>query len=159
MKKNHLMKYILCLLALLAPMAMPSQAHAASCSFVSIAGVVFGSYNVFDTVSLDVTGTLTYSCTGLDANDAIVIELSAGSSGLGINRSMSQGNEKLFYNIYLDPGHSAVWGNGTSGTTTYGPIMPPNNTNQTVTMFGRIPARQNVSMGDYADTIVATILF
>jgi len=157
--KKRLPKWLLFFAASLSPALFAASASAASCSFVSTMGVSFGAYDVFDPLPLDATGSLTFNCTGLGPGETILIELSAGSSGSALSRSMYQTSQQLSYNIFLDAAHNSIWGNGTSGTSAYGPVTPPNGTNQTVTMFGRIPARQNVSVGLYADSIIATILF
>ena len=38
-------------------------------------------------------------------------------------------------------------------------VYPPAATNQTITIYGRIPARQDVPRGTYSDSLVVTILF
>jgi len=50
-----------------------------------------------------------------------------------------------------------VWGDGTSGTVTLSGVGTGITANTTV--YGRIPARQNVRVGHYVDNIVVTVNF
>lgn len=162
MAKNRApLRYIqaLGLAAALGSSLLPAEARAASCSFTDVAGVSFGVYNVFNPSPLDSTGSITFLCSGVGAGDSIVIELSAGGAASALQRRMTHLGSVLYYNLYLDAGFNAVWGNGAAGTARYGPVTPPSGIDQTLTIFGRIPARQNVQTGTYNDTIIATILF
>ena len=142
-------------LALLA-FGAPSPALAqlgANCS-ISTTGVAFGSYDVFVGTPRTSTGTITYSCTvGL----SIRIELGMGSSGTYAARTMRQASEALDYNLYRDSNYATVWGDGSGGTGVFTgtTLLAPGN----VTVYGRLPAGQNVSAGAYSDTVVATIVF
>lgn len=129
-----------------------------SCSFASTVGVSFGSYDVFQATPLDSMGSLTYLCQGVGTSDSIVIQLSRGSSFSYAPRTLLFGGWSLGYNLYLDAARTLVWGDGASGTNRYGPIHP-SEIQTALAVYGRIPARQNVAAGHYADTIVATIVF
>ena len=64
----------------------------------------------------------------------------------------------LGYNVFTSPSMAVVWGDGTGGTSTVamGPV-PGRRPLRPVTIYGRIPAGQNVSAGTYSDTLVVTI--
>ena len=128
----------------------------ASCS-ISVTSVAFGSYNVFNTSALDSSGSITYSCNN-QANH-ISISLGQGSSGTFSSRSMTKGGETLSYNLFMDAARTSIWGDGTSGTSVYIRSNPPNNSNVSLPIFGRITAAQDVSAGSYSDTVLATINF
>jgi spore coat protein U-like protein len=146
--------------AALALTLAPAAARATtSCSFTSVVGVAFGSYDVFGTSPVDSAGSLTFVCYGVGATDTIVIELSRGSATSFSPRQLVFATSALSYNLYLDAARTSVWGDGTSGTSRYGPTSPVSGSPVTVSIFGRVPAGQNVSVGSYGDTIVATILF
>jgi spore coat protein U-like protein len=88
----------------------------------------------------------------------IVVQLGAGSAGAFSPRTMLRSGEPLNYNLYLDAARTQVWGNGTSGTSTHSnsnfalfPVVVP--------IYARIFAGQNVTVGSYSDTVVATIVF
>ena len=78
-------------------------------------------------------------------------------SGNGM-RAMSNGPHSLAYNVYLDAARTIVWGDGSNGTSAYGPVKPNPGTN-TVWIYGRIFARQNVTVGTYSDTLTVTIVY
>ena len=130
-------------------------AQAASCT-ISVTSVAFGSYNVFTTTSDDSTGTVSYTCNSTAAN--ISISLSRGSSSSFSPRTLRKGSEVLNYNLYRNAARTNIWGDGTSGTSVYSRPNPPNN-GVNVTIYGRIPALQDVSAGNYSDTISAVINF
>jgi spore coat protein U-like protein len=69
------------------------------------------------------------------------------------------GSEVLSYNLYLDSTRTTIWGDGTGGSQTYTRSNPPTNQNIKVSVFGRIPAGQDVSAGSYSATVTATIFF
>ncbi len=130
-----------------------------SCTFSTVVGVSFGSYDVFDVFPLDSAGGLTFVCQGVGAADTIVIDLGRGNAGTFLPRQMLGVGTALTYNLYLDAARSAIWGDGTSGSSHYGPVTPTSGIGVTVPIYGRVPARQNVAAGSYADTIVVTIVF
>jgi spore coat protein U-like protein len=131
-------------------------AQAPSCT-ISTTSVAFGNYNVFTTTPDDSTGTITYRCNSTAAN--ISISLSDGSSTTFSPRTLRKGSEVLSYNLYRNAARTQIWGNGTGGTSVYTQSNPPNNQNVNVTVYGRIPALQDVSAGNYTDTVSAVINF
>lgn len=138
---------------------LPNSAHAASCSFTTIVGVNFGTYQVFNASPLDSTGSITLYCTGVQPMDLFTIELGPGASGNASNRYMLNGAVMLNYNLYLDAPRSTIWGNGSNGTTALGPLSIDDQTPTTWTVYGRIPAMQNVPAGNYSDTVLVTVQF
>jgi spore coat protein U-like protein len=159
MTKSTTWKSLLASSVALAAGLLSAGARAASCSITDISGVSFGSYDVFDLAPLDSTGVLTFVCNGLSQGDALAIALSAGGASSPYSRRMARPGAHLAYNLFLDPARTAVWGDGAGGSALYGPVTPPSGVSQTVIIYGRVPARQNVSVGLYADTVIATILF
>jgi spore coat protein U-like protein len=131
-------------------------AQSPSCT-ISVTSVAFGNYNVFTTTSDDSTGTITYRCNSRASN--ISISLSDGSSSTYTPRTLRKGSEILQYNLYRNAARTTIWGNGTGGTSVYTDANPPNNSNVTLTVYGRIPAQQDVSAGNYTDTVSAVINF
>ena len=125
----------------------------AACT-LSATPVAFGPYDVFQVGPTDSTGTITYRCNNND--HGIRIAISAGSSGTFTNRTLKNGTENLLYNLFYG-GFGQVWGDGTSGTTTYFLHNPANNQNIVITVYGRAPAGQDVAVGSYTDTVVVTL--
>jgi spore coat protein U-like protein len=115
----------------------------------------FGDYNVLSATPKTTTGTVTFQCT-LGVN--IIVTLSRGSSSTFNPRTMRNGAEVLNYNLYREATYQTIWGDGTGGTqshTQFAALLVP----VTVTVYGRVPAGQNVAAGSYSDSVVATIIF
>lgn len=134
--------------------ARPAGA-AAKCTITTTSNVAFGTYDVFGVAPLDITGVVTINCNG--AARSVTVDLSSGNAPSFSPRYMIMGSEHLNYNLYSDAARTLVWGDGTGGTTHYGPVDPANGVNINLTIYGRIPAGQDLTAGTYTDTIVATV--
>ena len=66
---------------------------------------------------------------------------------------------QLQYNLYKDAAYAQIWGNGTGGTVTLVNTNSGSGVGPTHTIYGRIPAGQDLPVGVYTDTIVITITF
>jgi spore coat protein U-like protein len=150
------------LLALL--LAAPSLAHAViTCSFSSTPGMAFGAYDDASAVATDSSSSVVVRCIRiLGTNNAnVVLQLGpSASSGTVATRQMASGANRMNYNLYRDAGRSQVWGQ-TSGTDTVtintGNIGNGQSTDVTFTIFGRVPALQNVAPGAYSDSVQMTV--
>jgi spore coat protein U-like protein len=142
---STLLRLLACSAALVA-----LAAHAATCS-VSTIGVNFGSYNVFNTVPTDITGSVSVTC---NKSSPFTLSLSTGS-GTFAARTMKNGTNILNYNLFSNATHLTIWGDGSSGTST----ISATSASATFTVYGRIPARQNVRAGSYSDVITVTVTF
>ena len=129
----------------------------AACTLSSTA-VSFGSYDVFSTSPLDSTGSITYNCTSGGGTN-ITISLNKGGASTFNPRRMLKGGVALNYNLYREAARTNIWGDGTGGTQTYNNPSAPADTNVTVTIYGRIPAQQDVTAGSYSNSILATANF
>lgn len=149
-------KRLLIMLVLVIGTLYASDAHAQACT-ISATSVNFGPYNVFNGANVDSTGTVTYRCNGSAHN--ISVGLTQGTSATFNPRQMQKGGEVLTYNLFLDASRTTIWGDATSGTSVYQIGNPPNNTNVNLTVYGRVPAGQDVSAGPFSDTVTAVINF
>ena len=122
---------------------------AAACS-ASTQAVSFGAYSPLSSTALDGVGTIGVTC---DSALAFTIKLSAGN-GTVDQRQMVSGASQLGYNLYVDAARLIIWGDGVNGST-----MSATGPNADLTVYGRIPALQNVVAGAYADTIVVTVTY
>ena len=119
------------------------------------------SFGVYDpvvanaTAPLDGTGAVIVTCT---KGAGTSIDLGLGTNPTGSTRRMTAGGgDFLTYQLYQDSGRTTVWGSGGSaGQTIAG---APSKAPRTFTVFGRVPAGQDVPAGSYADTVIATINF
>jgi spore coat protein U-like protein len=148
-------KLACCVFVVSSTLAATARVEAA-CT-VSATGVSFGTYDVFTSGADTSTGTITYRCAASTA--AVQITISTGASPTYTPRTLVKGGEKLQYNLYQDSAYLTIWGDGTGGTGTYTRANPPKNQDVILTIFGRVPAQQDVSVGNYNDTLVVTINF
>lgn len=158
-------------LLLLACALHGSGAQAAQCS-VSSSDVAFGVYDPLSGAAISSNGAVTVSCTytGLDIlfGFQVTLDLSTGSSNTYIARTMKRAIEALNYNLYKDPPHAIVFGNGSGGTQDVTLCFPgffnncngnPSTSPVTVPVYGLLPAAQDISAGAYSDTIITTLTF
>lgn len=125
-----------------------------ACS-ISATALAFGNYDPTVGTPDDATSTISVHCTnGTQYN----VGLNAGTApGASVtSRKMSAGANVLNYSLYQDSGRATNWGNtvGTdtlSGTAAASPAS--------LTVYGRIPSGQNVPVGNFTDTITATITY
>ncbi|WP_395331235.1 spore coat U domain-containing protein [Novosphingobium sp. BL-8H] len=124
-----------------------------SCT-VTATGLAFGNYNPLSSTPLDATSTITVNCT---TGTVYTVGLNAGTtSGATVTtRQMLLSANALNYTLYRDSGRTNNWGN-TPGTDTPGSVTATTAAG-TLTVYGRIPALQNVPAGSYTDTVTVTV--
>ena len=134
----------------------------ANCT-VSTVGITMGAYDpVVAHVStpLDANGSVTVACT---AGATTTIGMDQGSNPTATStaalpeRQMADGPNALRYDLYQDSARTTVWGDvGTPAVVSYNSVgFAPT----TFTIFGQVPAGQDVNVGTYSDTVTATISF
>jgi spore coat protein U-like protein len=69
---------------------------------------------------------------------------------------MNNGANTLTYNIYTSASRSIVWGDGHGGSSSQTAYK---NSTTTLSLFGQIPAGQDVATGTYTDNLDATVNF
>ncbi len=137
----------------------------ANCT-ISTGALDFVSYDpVVTNASVGQTGsgTVTIACTKGSAPN---ITLGLGTNASGSVRRMTNGTDFLSYELYQPPTNVAgaacgaltqVW--GTSGAAIFTPTSPPGMTARNYNVCGSIAAAQNIGVGAYTDTVVATVNF
>src|SRR6516165_1746097 len=140
--------------ALIIAMA-PFSAHA-TCSLTSTT-ILFGSYDIFNSAPLDTLGQIIFRCGNNDHN--VSISLDKGGAPTFDPRRMLNGASTLNYNLYLDAARTTIWGDGTGGTQNFFVRNPTNNQDVSIPLYGRIPAGQSTSAGNYSNTLTVTINF
>ena len=118
----------------------------------------FGNYDPVTanaTAPLDGIGTVTVTCTkGAPAK----VGLNTGGNAQGTTRRMSQGAaEYLTYELYKEASHTTVWGD--TADTALDLVAAPSRDPRTFTVYGRVAAAQDATVGNYTDTVVATVNF
>jgi spore coat protein U-like protein len=112
----------------------------------------FGTYTL---VQLDGTSTVTVTCSA-GTNFKVGLNAGTGSGATVSARKMTSGSNSLNYGMYRDSNRSLNWGN-TPGTDTVNGTGT--GSAQAFTLYGRIPANQSSPVGNYSDTITATVTF
>lgn len=119
--------------------------------------LAFGSTGVL-TGAVDAQSTVKVTCTtGAPYN----IGLDAGANESSANdvttRRMTDGaSHYVNYSMFTTSGHNSVWGDSIGSNT-----VSSNGTGseQSFTVYGRVPAQTTPQAGDYADTVVVTVTY
>jgi spore coat protein U-like protein len=147
-------------------LAQFSQAATVVNCTASATGIAFGIYNPLSAVATASTGSLKVTCNGSgtgSANVTLNVTLSTGLSGSYATRKMFSGVNVLNYNIYWSTAYNQIIGDGTGGSFAgaAGPFpVPAGGSNfATGTLYGLIPATQDVAPGGYSDVITVTVTY
>ena len=109
-------------------------------------------------VPLDTTATLTVQCT---STTPYSVALNAGTNAGGnanfTARSVRNGIKTLGYQLYTDSLRAVVWGDGTNLTA---PVVGlGTGSNQSLTIYGRLPSLTGAAPGTYTDTVTVTVTY
>jgi spore coat protein U-like protein len=133
----------------------------ASCT-VSVASLNFGTVPGPITANVDATATITALCT---ATTPYAIGLGNGLHASGGQRRMqSSSSTYVNYGLYTDSGRADAWGSASSTTScTNGAntcaLGTGTGSNQTITVYGRVPPQSTVTAGSYQDSVVVTLTY
>lgn len=156
-------------------MCLAAPLRAAQCS-IQTTGLSFGTYDPLGPAADTANGTLRLTCSATKNNErrngfSASIALSTGSSGSYAARTLRTAADTLRYNLYLDAAYTTVFGDGTGGSLASslcyrGSRRDPcggsglaSGTPHNVTVYGRIPAGQDIAPGGFIDNLVATVTF
>ena len=146
-----------------------SASVAANCT-ISTSAVAFGPYDpVVANASSDLNGngSVSIACTKGSAPN-ITLDLGAHASGSQRNMKITGGGTDLLaYELYQPPNTtpntactfpgSQVW--GTAGSAIFTPTAPGSKASRTYNVCGTVAQGQDVGVGSYQDTVVATVNF
>jgi spore coat protein U-like protein len=125
---------------------------------ITTAPVAFGAYDSVTAnaaAPLDGVGTVVVTCT---KGSPAKVGLGVGANAQGTTRRMGPGpNDYLTYELYQDSAHAIVWGD-TAATALDIPVAP-SQAPRSFSVYGRVPPTQTVAVGNYTDTVVATVNF
>jgi len=127
---------------------------ATSCDINSVTAVDFGIYDVFSAINNNGVGSITIRCQG--GGSSFLVTLSSGQSNNYVSRIMRSGGNSLNYNLYTSAARNVVWGDGSGGSSS---MSANKNTTTTLSVFGQIPAGQDIAIGTYSDNISTIINF
>lgn len=136
--------------AVRAPFAVDAVV-APNCS-ISADTLDFGTVTALDR-AVDGVGRISSTCT---RGAAYQISLDNGRYASGNQRQMASGNSRANYELYRDAARSQRWGQRASGEAVAG-----TGTGLAVltSIYGRVPVQSGMTVGSYADTVIAIISF
>jgi len=124
--------------------------------------LAFGSYDpIVTNLSTALTGSATATFTCTEGATAVYVTANAGANGthaVGTTRAMAGGGSYLSYELYTDAGYTTVWNTTNSGGHTFAPTFASSQT-ANATIYGSIPAGQNIPVASYTDSVTMTVNF
>lgn len=124
--------------------------HACTLDATSLA---FGTINPLDAVDHQSTASINVTC---PESTGYSLSLSAGAGSFQ-QRQMMDGSRSLDYNLYADPAHTSIWGDGSGvGVTVSGTA---DSAGQTHTVYGLLPHQPLAVPGTYGDSITVTLSY
>ena len=137
--------------------AAPSLSVSASVSPRCTVGIAtdldFGSVPGLLKTATDKTSLVRMTCTN---RAAYQVGLSNGQHALGSVRRMSSGTSFVTYDLFRDSQRSLRWGSTLNTDTATG---SGSGSEQTMTVYGRVPAQTAVAAGAYSDVITVTVTY
>jgi spore coat protein U-like protein len=122
--------------------------------------VIFPAYDPTGLAVTNTSGSVTITCS---KGSAPPIGISVGANaGGGTQRKMkggASGADLINYDLYKTTVGGAVWGDAVVSDRLTPAVSSSALTPQIIPIVGNIPAGQDVSVGDYLDTVTATVYF
>jgi spore coat protein U-like protein len=139
-------------LALLALVLAGGGVGARACA-VAVQDLAFGVYDPLATFANESTGRIDIECDAMsEASYRILISAGSGSFA---DRTLRSADGELHYNLYTDMLRTRIWGDGNGFTD----VVAGSAARASYPVYGRLPARQNVSVGSYRDLLYITVEF
>lgn len=145
-----------CLTIIVFIFLMPVKGYSA-CFFYTANNLSFGNYDVSGTIPIYGTFSFGVFC-NVNTNNVIVAIGQSQWGGINPRRMKHTTlTEYLNYNLYSNAAGTIIWGDGTGGTSpvnigrvrAWRPVIR--------TVYGRLFAGQDVSIGNYSDTVILTV--
>jgi spore coat protein U-like protein len=150
-------------LALLMLVFLPVTAHAAlgTCGLVPT-DISFGTFTGSE---ITASGSVQIMCSNGSGNNTLQVGLSYGNTSSTFpsstaNRQMQQGTNRLAYQVYTSSARTAIWGDGTGGTTTLAVAINYSGSSpvtKTVVPFAVLFAGNLPAPGNYTDALTVTV--
>ena len=136
-----------------APSAGVTASVAAKCTVGTATDLDFGSVPGLLRTATDKTSLVRMTCTN---RAAYQVGLNNGQNASGTTRRMSSGSGFVTYDLYRDNPRSLHWGNTLNSDTAAG---TGSGSEQTMTVYGRVPAQTAVRAGAYSDIVTVTVTY
>jgi spore coat protein U-like protein len=123
------------------------------CKNLATTALAFSNFNPDDGV--DQTTTFSVRCT---TDTVATVSLDLGSNASGSQRRMADGSGNfLSYQLYKETGRSNVWSTGSGNTRSVTGTGLGSSGEQTLTVYGRVPAQDDAKPGVYTDIVQVTV--
>lgn len=162
-KTSILLSASICILVFMLPMqANAAQNQGMRCNISVRSNLNFGVYMPLTPVDVNSTGRIRVTCRR--GYGTFSIQIGPGVSGNQASRALAHTttSELLYYNVYLDAGHSQIWGDGTPPTfmaTGVRSFFDGRRTRIFYTIYGSLFANQAPNPGNYRDSLYINVLF
>lgn len=133
-----------------------SASVADNCTIGITTDLAFGQVPSQINTDQDQTTSISFTCTG---RTPWQVGLNNGLHADGNTRRMrhlNATNNYVTYELYRDPSRSLRWGDTLDNDTVSG---TGSGSEQSLTVYGRVPAPQSVPHGDYSDTVTVTVTY
>ncbi|KMK16872.1 hypothetical protein ABW09_19065 [Pluralibacter gergoviae] len=85
---------------------------------------------------------------------SFTVSMDRGQHSLGGSRRMCSGSACVTYDLFQDEGHAIPWDDGANRVTEVSTGV-----NQSINVYGNIPAQRWPAAGDYTDSVVVTLSY
>ncbi len=158
--------FFACVTLILAWASTPTRANALVCGIfgcscnVSATTLDFQNINPLSGAQ-SAEGQVTVDCTGIvDLFPSMVVRMQSGTYGtINARKMRSPSGDLLDYNIYTTSQHSAIWGNGTTGSTVTvsGGLLALGHWSVSRQVYGVVSPTLSTKPGSYTDTVIVRI--
>ena len=132
-------------------------AHAQTCT-VSLPTIAFGNVDVLPNTEVDLTATVTVTCSGGTGRAIACISMGTGSASDATSRQMTSGSNTARYDLYTNANRTKLlgsWQTGYDGSNGIQLSVPKNGSN-TATIYAKFFASQKAVLpGTYTATFTA----
>lgn len=141
-------------------LALLGSFSASAACLVSAPSLSFGLYDGLSGAPATTSAVAVVSCDEAPPPTVTLMLGPSSVSGGFFPRRMRRnaGSDTLDYNFFTDAGAASVWGDGSGGTALVSQRVFKNKP-WSPTLYGRIPGGQDVTPGNYSDTITLTVNF
>lgn len=124
-----------------------------ACTIATATELNFGTVSGLLRTATDQTSLLRMTCTN---RSAFQVGLDNGANASGNIRRMASGTGYVAYELYRDTQRTQRWGNTLNADTATG---TGSGVEQTLTVYGRVPAQSAAAAGNYSDTVTVTVTY
>ncbi len=118
--------------------------------------ISFGQYDALSSPSLETASYIDLLCSqGLLYKLAIDAGRNAGGNIVSRHMVSTGTTTPLFYNIFFDPSHTQIWGDGVGASQAFNGIG--NGNRLKIPVYAQIPGHQRIMAGEYSDSLIITL--